>query len=73
MVYVISLLRDLVCLKRLKINENLSVCLVKRLKFGTTIGLLINRNMVLDVLKALYIDCYQSGIHRLKRKNKTAD
>jgi len=39
-------------LEKLKVNENLSVCLVKRLKFDTTTRLLANRSLVFDILKA---------------------
>jgi len=42
----------------------LCVCFVKRLKLGTTTGLLSNRSLIFDVLKAWYIDWLPLSYHQ---------
>jgi len=46
------------------------VCLVKRLKFGTTTGLLTNRSLIFDVLKAWYINWLLVRNPQAKKKEK---
>jgi len=54
----------------LRVNENLSACLVKGLKFDITTGLLANRSLVFDVLKAWYIDWLPVRNSQAKKKEK---